>query len=56
MINNLVWSDSLEEFVVQSFTYNGHYYLWNDDYAVYYDETADDESFLFDVPFEELLD
>ena len=46
----MVYSDSLDEMVVQQFTYKGHLYVWNDEDCVYYDETEGDESYLFEVP------
>lgn len=50
MANNMVWSNSLDEMVVNSFTWKNHLYIWNDVDCVYYDETEGDESFLMTIP------
>lgn len=46
----MIWSHSLEEMVVERFTYKGHLYIWNDLDCVYYDETEGDESYLMEIP------
>jgi hypothetical protein len=55
-MKKMVWSDSLGELVIASFTYKKHRYEWNDVDCVYYDETEGDESFLMDVPKSAIID
>lgn len=55
-MKKMVWSDSLDEMVVASFTYKKHRYEWNDVDCVYYDETEGDESYLMDVPENAIID
>lgn len=45
----IVWSDTLDDFVVKGFTYKGHHYTWNDQDAVYYRDDVDDH-ILYSVP------
>ena len=48
-MRKVIWSATLDTFVIRGFTYKGHHYTWNDADAVYYRDDVDDEV-LYEAP------
>lgn len=51
----IVWSDTLDTFVIGGFTWKNYHYTWDDADAVYYRDDVDDR-ILYEVPAEAIDD
>lgn len=51
----IIWSNTLDDFVIGGFTWKNHHYTWNDADAVYYRDDVDDR-ILYEVPADAIDD
>ena len=54
-MRKIVWSGSLDDFVISGFTYKGHHYTWNEADSVYYRDDVDDVA-LYEAPVDAVDD